>query len=393
MPDGTVIIRCPRCGHPYPMTPTQMSVFRGRNMGCMACGRPFEVQEPPPPPPPKPAATPIEPVGVLAAEGAVSVADPAGSAVAEGASAQNSTTETATSGMPPPLSAASANEIYQPTAPAAPTWLSVIGVAAGICAPIFIVIAAIAGSSSASDSEMIRAADSRTPVLMFRLALIAAGVGVALGGIVLLKTRRQGYEVSTAAPPQSRAWGWAAAGIGFIQMVVILLVATLAWPTLASSLADSHKASCQTELENVGRLLLSRAMSDPAGKYPDSLGGVIRSGDLSAPDLACPGSDDLPVRADLPAGTQAQLIDSGKHVSYVYLGSGLTVKPDGAGTRATTQTVIAYERPGHHGDKHGLHVLFADATVIYVEGEQADSIVTELSSGLNPPPTAAALRR
>ena len=48
MPEGTVIIRCPRCGHPYPMSPTQMSVFRGRNMGCMACGRPFEVQEPPP---------------------------------------------------------------------------------------------------------------------------------------------------------------------------------------------------------------------------------------------------------------------------------------------------------------------------------------------------------
>src|SRR4051812_38791051 len=43
----TTTIRCPYCRHPYPMTPTQLSVYVGRKMGCMACGKPFEVQQPP----------------------------------------------------------------------------------------------------------------------------------------------------------------------------------------------------------------------------------------------------------------------------------------------------------------------------------------------------------
>src|SRR5688572_17413744 len=47
MPDPTVVVTCPHCRHPYPMTDLQREVYRGRNMGCMKCGRPFKVDAAP----------------------------------------------------------------------------------------------------------------------------------------------------------------------------------------------------------------------------------------------------------------------------------------------------------------------------------------------------------
>ncbi|HEX8912944.1 MAG TPA: hypothetical protein VF796_11330, partial [Humisphaera sp.] len=52
MSEGPLTIRCPKCGHPYPMSRLQADVFRGRTMGCMACGRPFVVNFPEPAPDP-----------------------------------------------------------------------------------------------------------------------------------------------------------------------------------------------------------------------------------------------------------------------------------------------------------------------------------------------------
>src|SRR3954466_10761048 len=49
MPEQTTVVTCPHCGHPYPMSDLQREVYRGRHMGCMACGRPFRVDPPPPP--------------------------------------------------------------------------------------------------------------------------------------------------------------------------------------------------------------------------------------------------------------------------------------------------------------------------------------------------------
>src|SRR5689334_562249 len=43
MSEPTTVVRCPFCGHPYPMNDMQREVYRGRTMGCMNCGRPFRV--------------------------------------------------------------------------------------------------------------------------------------------------------------------------------------------------------------------------------------------------------------------------------------------------------------------------------------------------------------
>src|SRR5688500_10928592 len=47
MPDPTVVVTCPHCRHPYPITDRQREVYRGGNTGRMNCGRPFKVHAAP----------------------------------------------------------------------------------------------------------------------------------------------------------------------------------------------------------------------------------------------------------------------------------------------------------------------------------------------------------
>src|SRR4051794_31890899 len=43
MSEPSIVVRCPHCGHPYPLTDLQREVYRGRTMGCVNCGRPIHV--------------------------------------------------------------------------------------------------------------------------------------------------------------------------------------------------------------------------------------------------------------------------------------------------------------------------------------------------------------
>src|SRR4051812_16159507 len=136
MPDGTVTIRCPYCGHPYPMTPIQIDVYRGRNMGCMACGKPFEVKQPPPPPPPAPLVAgelTSAPAGVLP-----------GAPLPGGQSAESQ-----------PLAAASVQPVpsggtslSSPASHSPPTWLDRSAVGAAVLFVVLVMAAAIAGYSA-----------------------------------------------------------------------------------------------------------------------------------------------------------------------------------------------------------------------------------------------------
>jgi hypothetical protein len=411
MPDGSIIIRCPRCGHPYPMSATQFSVYRGRNMGCMECGRPFTVEEPPPSPPAMapeaPAAIgalsePLEPV----AGGAESVATAA--AAGGGADPQLAGPAPALrldAPFPPPIqtrppSGAPAGSAVQPASAAGgstaarsrPSRLAVAAVAAGVLCPVLLMIACIAGYHDSSE-DIVRVARTATPILLIRLASAAAALALIGGAAILLQTRRRSGPDAPAPPRASRSFAAAAAGVGAMELVVVLLVWAMAWPTLASSLAESQKASCQAALQDLGRLLVSQAQADPAGKFPDSLGTLVRKRNFTASSLACPASDDAPASSKLSAAEQADLIDAGKHLSYVYLGKGLHVRGDGTTPRATTQTVLVYEQPGHHGAENGIHVLFADGMVVFVDREVAIALIGELKAGQNPPPSAAGLHR
>jgi len=44
MPDQTYV-PCPHCGHPYPMTPMQKDLYRGRTLACNNCAKTFSADE------------------------------------------------------------------------------------------------------------------------------------------------------------------------------------------------------------------------------------------------------------------------------------------------------------------------------------------------------------
>jgi len=60
MPEPTYV-PCPNCGHPYPMTPMQKDLYRGRTLSCNNCAKPFSADNLTPQQVPAPrAAPPVE---------------------------------------------------------------------------------------------------------------------------------------------------------------------------------------------------------------------------------------------------------------------------------------------------------------------------------------------
>lgn len=227
-------------------------------------------------------------------------------------------------------------------------------------------------------------------MVLLRIALICAALAAVGGGAAVWRAR-----AASSDPADRRrrgGHGVAALSLGLAELLIVLLLSLIAWPSMARALGESQRATCQTNLQQIGYLLAAKANNDPNGRFPDSLQELVRSDELKASAVSCPASDIAPAPSGLSSAAQADLIAAGKHISYTYLGKGLAIRPGGGTTRAGSHTVIAYEQPGSHGDAGGLHVLFADGSVVFAEKEQARSLLAELQSGQNPPPTADSLR-
>jgi prepilin-type processing-associated H-X9-DG protein len=73
----------------------------------------------------------------------------------------------------------------------------------------------------------------------------------------------------------------------------------------------------------------------------------------------------------------------GPHLSYTYLGRGLT--PD---VPEAPRIVLLYEPPALHGG--GMNALFADGHVQFIPAPEAVRMVAQLERGTNPPAPADA---
>jgi prepilin-type processing-associated H-X9-DG protein len=88
-----------------------------------------------------------------------------------------------------------------------------------------------------------------------------------------------------------------------------------------------------------------------------------------------------PLRDETPAGGAttrevADNLDSGGHVSYIYLGKGLTTKT------VMADMVVAYEMPVPPDG--GGNVLFGDGHVEYFDGSVLSKIVGRMATGKFP---------
>jgi prepilin-type processing-associated H-X9-DG protein len=116
------------------------------------------------------------------------------------------------------------------------------------------------------------------------------------------------------------------------------------------------------------------------GQFPDRLEDLLSNEiDLTPDVFVCPSSKDTPATAATTRQSATRLSSEPGHLSYIYLGKGLTDK-------AEATVLVAYEPMNHHGD--GCNMLFADGHVEYVPSAQAKAIINQATSR----PTTAATR-
>ena len=109
---------------------------------------------------------------------------------------------------------------------------------------------------------------------------------------------------------------------------------------------------------------------------------------MGAEEFVCPQSGDTPARGATTQEVAAEIANSpnpegltngskGKgHVSYIYLGRGMTREPP-------PSAVILYERLENH--EEGINVYFGDGHTEFILKEQAEKMLAELRAGHNPP--------
>lgn len=140
----------------------------------------------------------------------------------------------------------------------------------------------------------------------------------------------------------------------------------------------AHRATCAANLRKIGGAL-DLYTHESGGNFPESLSRLMLTQKLSADLFVCPVSDQT-IAAGATVQAQAEKLTWGKHLSYAYLGRGMS-KRTGPGSGVTA--VIAYERLSNHRD--GIHVLFADGHVAYVPEPRASQMIADLQAGRNPP--------
>lgn len=108
-------------------------------------------------------------------------------------------------------------------------------------------------------------------------------------------------------------------------------------PPLGRARDLSNRANCASRLQGIGRAIQAY-QADYNGLNPPTLETLIEL-DIILPDiLICLGSEEQPGES-----------------SYIYRGDDLT-------DNVTGDMILAYEKPGHHGDL--LNVLYSDGRVM-----------------------------
>ena len=156
-------------------------------------------------------------------------------------------------------------------------------------------------------------------------------------------------STETKRQPAWRRWPAVAAA------AVAVLVTSVA-VALHVAEATYFESACQSNLHQIGLGILLYT-NGHGGRYPDTLGEVLATEEISATAFVCPASADEAATGPTTRATAAAL-SAGGHCSYVYVGRGLN-----AATVAAT-TVVAYEPVANHGD--GGNVLYGDGHAEWV---------------------------
>jgi len=176
------------------------------------------------------------------------------------------------------------------------------------------------------------------------------------------------YASPTNQPPRRRSW---------ILFVILPLIAVLLISVLLPSTNYSHiapRVKSASNLRQIGQAILLYC-NDNQGEYPDSLQTLLLNEDITSIVFVSPLRSETAAVGPTTQAIAAQL-GSGNHVSYVYLGRGLSQ------STATPNMVVAYEMLAQPGS--GTNVLFGDGHVEFVGPVTAAKIIGSSATGMFP---------
>jgi len=147
-------------------------------------------------------------------------------------------------------------------------------------------------------------------------------------------------------------------GVVFCGCMTSILI-----PSLNRAREQANRVKCSYNLRVIGQAVIMYA-NDNHGGLPDLLDRVLTY-QVTPEEFVCPSSQDTPAPGTTPQALAANL-SKGGHLSYVYVGKGMTSRiltSPNAG-----RTVVAYEPMTNHRND-GTNVLFADGHVEWVAPE------------------------
>jgi prepilin-type processing-associated H-X9-DG protein len=157
-------------------------------------------------------------------------------------------------------------------------------------------------------------------------------------------------------------------------------VISIMLPGLCKAREPANRAKCASNLHQIG-LALSLYAGDNGGHYPESFDQLLRDEQLTSAVFVCPSSNDEAAAGDTQAAVITEM-EKPHHLSYVYLGKGLTT------ATAKDDTVIAYELPDNHqGD--GMNMLFGDGHAEWESIKAANELINKARAATQPVPNTS----
>jgi prepilin-type processing-associated H-X9-DG protein len=172
--------------------------------------------------------------------------------------------------------------------------------------------------------------------------------------------------------------------VGIVIACVVIFGAcgvSILLPALSKARETANRVKCMTNLRQIGTAMMLYA-NENNGAYPDTIGGLMDQ-PITTAVLVCPSSTDTPALPGATPKATGANVEAGGHLSYVYLGKGLT-------NRAQADLVLVYEPMANHHNS-GMSVLYGDGHVEFLNAQNAGAVMAELNAGHNPPRIKASL--
>jgi prepilin-type processing-associated H-X9-DG protein len=139
------------------------------------------------------------------------------------------------------------------------------------------------------------------------------------------------------------------------------------------------QARCRQNMLKIGEGVLLYC-NDHQGRFPDSIDELVVNR-YAVPSLfICPEGTDSVATGATPT-EQADNLLAGGHLSFVYVGKGMTYLQSNS---PPMDTVLMYEPLSNHQGK-GANFLFLDLHVGFMPAAYAKAMIDELNAGHNPP--------